>query len=165
MSNTNEQIIDFNTTGNFDFAILENSSYNIHGLSYKKANTPNSVNDLLAAITQDADINDLTQINNAANAQCLDLSSDAITITIHPIPTGSFTNATHLSSCQENESGSIRLEITPASTSPWTVKYTFNQTDEQTITVDNSPFEIPVSEVGIYPVSYTHLTLPTIYSV
>ncbi len=85
-------ILDYNTNGDFDFSTYSNGTYNVYGLSYATANSPNSVSSYLSSETMitgiEADIN-----NSVICADIDNLYSDNSPVVI------TITTCVDLSSC------------------------------------------------------------------
>ena len=102
--NVQGSILEQATSGDFDFSTLPAGMYQVHGLSYKKTNAPASILDYLTAISGDADVNDLAQLqtDNSGVIYCMDLS-EATAITIKSVPEGNLIASTDLQNCTGTE--------------------------------------------------------------
>lgn len=98
LSNASGTIQSTNTDGNFDFSGLTSGNYTIHGISYSTSNTINTVAAYLSAITGDATVDDISQIetDETGAAICVDIDSGALTgqttsVTINAAPSATVT--------------------------------------------------------------------------
>jgi hypothetical protein len=88
LADSGGNILDSNTSGNFDFSGLSAGTYIIYGLSYAQTNTPNTVSTYLAGISNISQI----EADDAGTTFCLDLENGAPqnVITIIDVDCGNF---------------------------------------------------------------------------
>ncbi len=77
VENATGTIVENNATGDFDFSNKNTGIYVVYGLSYWVGNAPNNAVDYLNTIKNDADVNDVAQIQNdgTGNMYCLDFAT------------------------------------------------------------------------------------------